>query len=109
MQSQQQKQQKQKQFKDSIVDLSKFQNKRILVKFSGTREGKNYSLCTYSEFICIASGILKGWDKLLNIILDDCTDNQQRHLGLVMCRGTSVVVIIPEEGKEQVSNPFLIG
>ncbi|KAI6198310.1 U6 snRNA-associated Sm-like protein LSm7, protein [Aphelenchoides fujianensis] len=42
--------------KESIVELSKFIDKRVRVKFQGGRE---------------ATGILKGYDALLNLVLDD--------------------------------------
>ena len=32
---------------------------------------------------------------------------ETRNLGLVVCRGTSVVLICPADGVEQISNPFL--
>lgn len=34
------------------------------------------------------------------------TDNV-RQLGLVVCRGTQVVVVCPVEGMEAIANPFL--
>ncbi|WKY06122.1 hypothetical protein Q1695_006377 [Nippostrongylus brasiliensis] len=45
--------------KESIVDLSRFIDKKIRVKFQGGRE---------------ASGILKGYDALLNLVLDNCVE-----------------------------------
>ena len=30
-----------------------------------------------------------------------------RHLGLVLCRGTSVVIICPADGMEAIANPFV--
>lgn len=48
--------QKDKKRKESILDLSKYLDKAIRVKFSGGRE---------------ASGILKGFDQLLNLVLDN--------------------------------------
>ena len=42
--------------KESILDLSRFIDKQIRVKFAGGRE---------------CSGLLKGYDPLLNIVLDD--------------------------------------
>ena len=32
-----------------------------------------------------------------------------RDLGLVVCRGTSVVLICPADGMEQIQNPFIQG
>lgn len=48
--------QKDRKRKESIVDLSRYLDKNIRVKFAGGRE---------------ASGILKGYDPLLNLVLDD--------------------------------------
>ncbi|KAM9731819.1 U6 snRNA-associated Sm-like protein LSm7 isoform 3-T3 [Dama dama] len=133
---------KEKKKKESILDLSKYIDKTIRVKFQGGRE---------------ASGILKGFDPLLNLVLDGtieymrglcshcgrragCTglspelflslsvllqrscqwtggsgdpDDQYkltedtRQLGLVVCRGTSVVLICPQDGMEAIPNPFI--
>ena len=33
--------------------------------------------------------------------------DDRRALGLVVCRGTTVVLICPAEGMEQISNPFV--
>lgn len=41
--------------KENILDLSKYADKSIIVKFSGGRE---------------VSGVLKGWDQLMNLVLD---------------------------------------
>jgi U6 snRNA-associated Sm-like protein LSm7 len=68
-------------------------------------------------------GTLKGCDGLLNIVLDDCTEYlrdpsdlsrlldppQTRALGLVVCRGTNVFVLCPEDGFQSIENPFLGG
>ncbi|KAI1304974.1 U6 snRNA-associated Sm-like protein LSm7 [Halotydeus destructor] len=90
--------------KESIVDLSRFLDKQIRVKFLGGRE---------------AQGILKGYDPLLNLVLDNCTEfvrdaddpfkltDEMRSLGLVVCRGTGVVVVSPVDGFEQIANPFI--
>jgi U6 snRNA-associated Sm-like protein LSm7 len=64
-------------------------------------------------------GVLKGYDTLVNLVLDDClellrdpedpykTTDQTRKLGLVVCKGTSVTLIHPSEGTEEIANPFL--
>lgn len=90
--------------KESILDLSKYMNKAIHVKFSAGRE---------------VSGILRGYDPLLNLVLDGCVEylrdpddnfkitEDERQLGLVVCRCTSIVVICPMDGKESIPNPFL--
>lgn len=50
---------KEKKRKESILDLSKYLEKNIRVKFAGGRE---------------AAGILKGYDPLLNLVLDNTTE-----------------------------------
>ena len=86
---------KEKRRKESILDLSKYLEKTIRVKFAGGRE---------------AAGVLKGYDPLLNLVLDNTTEHLRdpdepyklaentRNLGLVVCRGTSVVLICPQDG-----------
>uniref|UniRef100_A0A182QZG3 U6 snRNA-associated Sm-like protein LSm7 n=1 Tax=Anopheles farauti TaxID=69004 RepID=A0A182QZG3_9DIPT len=94
---------KEKRRKESILDLSKYLEKTIRVKFSGGRE---------------AAGVLKGYDPLLNLVLDNTIEflrdpddyklaDDTRHLGLVVCRGTSVVLICPQDGMESIQNPFI--
>lgn len=89
--------------KETILDLSRYLDKKIRVKFSGGRE---------------VSGVLKGYDPLLNLVLDSTvefmreTDDvktsvpETRALGLVVCRGTSVILILPQDGLEEIQNPF---
>lgn len=95
---------KEKRRKESILDLSKYLEKTIRVKFAGGRE---------------AAGVLKGYDPLLNLVLDNTTEHLRdpdepyklaedtRTLGLVVCRGTSVVLICPQDGMEAIQNPFV--
>lgn len=95
---------KEKRRKESILDLSKYLEKNIRVKFAGGRE---------------AAGILKGYDPLLNLVLDNTIEflrdsdesykvaEDTRNLGLVVCRGTSVVLICPQDGMESIQNPFI--
>merc|ERR1711935_88080 len=73
--------------KESILDLSKYLDKEIRVKFQGGRE---------------TQGVLKGYDQLLNLVIDSTSEQlrdmespfgpstETRQLGLVVCRGTSV-------------------
>ncbi|KAF8565319.1 hypothetical protein P879_05843 [Paragonimus westermani] len=90
--------------KESIIDLSKYLDKRIRVKFTGGRE---------------AIGILKGCDNLHNMVLDCTTEflrdpddphrltEDTRELGLVVCRGPSVELVCPADGMESIPNPFV--
>ena len=90
--------------KESILELNRFIDNQIKVKFAGGRE---------------SSGTLKGFDSLLNIVLDDTIEylldpddpykltQDTRHLGLVVCRGTTVTLICPMYGMESIANPFV--
>ncbi|XP_021563974.1 U6 snRNA-associated Sm-like protein LSm7 [Carlito syrichta] len=69
--------------------------------------------------VLTTSGILKGFDPLLNLVLDGTIEYMRdpddqykltedtRQLGLVVCRGTSVVLICPQDGMEAIPNPFI--
>lgn len=90
--------------KDPILDLAKYIDQPVRVKFHGGRE---------------VHGFLKGYDQLVNLVLDDCIEflrdasdeyrltEETRKIGLVVCRGTSVMLISPVEGTEEIANPFL--
>ncbi|KAI1131024.1 like-Sm domain-containing protein [Nemania abortiva] len=85
--------------KENILDLSKYMDKKITVKFNGGRE---------------VTGTLKGYDALMNLVLDDVQEVMRdeegteatRSLGLVVARGTLLVVISPVDGSEEIENPF---
>ncbi|MCJ1247146.1 Sm-like protein lsm7 [Trapelia coarctata] len=85
--------------KENILDLSKYMDKQINVKFNGGRE---------------VVGTLKGYDQLMNLVLDDVQEllrddegnESSRALGLMVARGTLLVLISPVDGSEQISNPF---
>ncbi|KAH6630061.1 hypothetical protein B0J18DRAFT_420092 [Chaetomium sp. MPI-SDFR-AT-0129] len=86
--------------KENILDLKKYMDKRITVKFNGGRE---------------ATGTLKGYDALMNLVLDEVEEvlrddegnEVTRALGLVVVRGTLLVVLSPVDGSEVIANPFL--
>jgi len=90
--------------KGSILDLNKYMDQSIKVKFSGGRE---------------VTGILKGYDPLLNLVLDECveslrdpfdpykTSGETRSLGLVVARGTAVMMVAPMDGTMEIANPFI--
>ncbi|EEP82193.1 conserved hypothetical protein [Uncinocarpus reesii 1704] len=96
--SQQQQQEKPK--KENILDLTKYMDKEVHVKFSGGRE---------------VTGTLKGYDQLMNLVLDDVKEimrddegnDSTRSLGLIVARGTLLVLISPVDGSEEIANPFL--
>uniref|UniRef100_A0A8C2QCA5 LSM7 protein n=1 Tax=Cricetulus griseus TaxID=10029 RepID=A0A8C2QCA5_CRIGR len=82
---------KEKKKKESILDLSKYIDKTIRVKFQGGRE------------VPLACHPLFPPDPDDQYKLTEDT----RQLGLVVCRGTSVVLICPQDGMEAIPNPFV--
>mmetsp|Transcript_11365 Transcript_11365/g.37358 ORF Transcript_11365/g.37358 Transcript_11365/m.37358 type:complete len:98 (-) Transcript_11365:201-494(-) len=90
--------------KGSILNLEKYLDKEVSVKFQGGREVR---------------GLLKGFDQLVNVVLDDCveflrdpedpyrTTDKTRKLGLVVCRGLQVSLVSPTDGHEEIANPFV--
>jgi U6 snRNA-associated Sm-like protein LSm7 len=75
-------------------------DKEVKVKFNGGRE---------------VSGMLKGYDQLMNLVLDDVKESMRddegnettRSLGLIVARGTLIVLISPADGSEEIANPFV--
>lgn len=75
-------------------------DKEITVKFNGGRE---------------VVGTLKGYDQLMNLVLDDVKEvmrddegnESSRPLGLIVARGTLLVLISPVDGSEEIANPFV--
>lgn len=66
---------------------------------------------------CTVTGKLKGYDQLLNLVIEDAVETLRdlvdgsltkstRALGTTVCRGTSVMVVSLEDGTQEVSNPF---
>ncbi|KAI5858631.1 hypothetical protein BZA05DRAFT_326691, partial [Tricharina praecox] len=86
--------------REAILDLAKFRDKAITVKFNGGRE---------------VVGILKGFDQLMNLVLDEVKETLRddegnehtRELGLVVARGPMLTLISPVDGSERIENPFL--
>ena len=80
-------------------------------------------------------GRLKGFDTLVNLVLDECIEyirgkkhaeaalysvtlcsdpddpykltNETRQLGLIVCRGTAVTLVCPCDGMMEIANPFI--
>ncbi|CAI7660512.1 hypothetical protein N7533_009374 [Penicillium manginii] len=86
--------------KENILDLGKYMDKEVQVKFNGGRE---------------VTGTLKGFDQLMNLVLDDVKESMRddegnqttRSLGLIVARGTLIVLISPADGSEEIPNPFV--
>ena len=89
--------------KDSILELAKMMDATVRVKCLGGRE---------------LQGILRGYDDLVNLVLDECDEylrdpedpqritDKTRKLGLVVVRGTQVSLVSPQDGVEEIANPF---
>lgn len=69
--------------REAILDLSKYVNERIRVKFTGGREGTYFHHDAYHDLIDVVllflkvNGILKGYDQLLNLVLDEVEEDIQ--------------------------------
>ena len=63
--------------KENILDLTKYMDKEIAVKFNGGREGACDFFILGKETVLIGAclrtvtGTLKGYDQLMNLVLDD--------------------------------------
>ena len=85
-------QQQEKPKKENILDLSKYMDKEVRVKFNGGREGRSTPVISAFYFIvffiftfyflgstnqCIVVGTLKGFDQLMNLVLDDVKESMR--------------------------------
>ncbi|KAL9652586.1 hypothetical protein ABK040_000153 [Willaertia magna] len=95
--------------RENILDLNQYLGKAVIIKFIGGRE---------------VFGTLRGFDTMMNVVLDDCSefirDNEDHHkrktddnnkqyirkLGIVVCRGTSLMHLCPLDNTEEIANPF---
>ncbi|WRT63534.1 uncharacterized protein IL334_000439 [Kwoniella shivajii] len=83
--------------RESILNLAQYVDQSVRVKFMGGRE---------------VIGILKGYDQLMNLVMDDVVEEyenntlQPRNLGLVVLRGPNIVLISPTDGSAEIENPF---
>jgi U6 snRNA-associated Sm-like protein LSm7 len=137
--------------KENILDLGKYVDKRIVVKFTGGREGGillsalgirgliggGSGLRMSANASKLVNGTLKGYDALMNLVLDDVQEvlrgilisppfpvlivqlliylcysddegnTSSRSLGLVVARGTLLVLVSPVDGSEEIANPFV--
>jgi hypothetical protein len=69
--------------REAILDLGKYSGERIRVKFTGGREGLATTLArillnalTMCRLYAV-TGILKGYDQLLNLVLDEVEEHLQ--------------------------------
>ncbi|XP_049849186.1 probable small nuclear ribonucleoprotein G [Schistocerca gregaria] len=65
-------------------DLKKFMEKRLLVKINGGRQ---------------VTGILRGYDQYLNLVLDNAVEEvsstERNQMGSTFIRGSSVLMVEP--------------
>lgn len=90
--------------REAILDLAKYKDQRIRVKFTGGRQ---------------VVGTLTGYDQIMNLVLSDTEETlrddddpnvltqQTRKLGQVIVRGPLLLTISPVDGSEVISNPFI--
>lgn len=63
---------------------------------------------------CAAIGVLKGYDQLMNLVLDDVeeilhdpetgnTTDEKRSLGLAVLRGPTITLVSPADGMEMIA------
>ena len=69
-------------------------------------------------FCFIVVGVLKGYDQLTNLVLDNTVEmvrdtldaykltDETRAIGLSVVRGTSVLTIASTDNEEEIANPF---
>lgn len=93
--AQQQQQQQEKPKKENILDLSKYMDKEVNVKFNGGRESESLLISPnvsgfsgLSDELVAVSGILKGYDQLMNLVLDDVKETM---------RGMSATALLSSE------------
>jgi U6 snRNA-associated Sm-like protein LSm7 len=138
--------------KENILDLNKYMDKSVTVKFNGGREGefffslvgKRESLALtfhlfsdrhaqrlrpidepgprqcergHSRYVPEHCGLLRmprnyhlfKWNKKTNNPSDEEGNTSTRSLGLLVARGTLLVLISPVDGSEEIENPFVQG
>ncbi|BAO38356.1 Sm-like protein lsm7 [Kluyveromyces marxianus] len=87
--------------RESIINLSQYKDTIVRVKFAGGR---------------LVTGILKGYDELMNLVLDETVEyardpedetvilkDQKKDIGLVVIRGTALLSLCSLEGAEIIS------
>ena len=122
--------------KESNLELAKLVDSKVRVKCLGLVYFLIHSVGIVCHFwICLVHqigsllfffrrgrelvGTLRGYDDLVNLVVDDCDEflrdendltritNHKRNLGLVVIRGTQVSLVSPNDGTEEISNPFV--
>ncbi|KAJ1985155.1 hypothetical protein H4R33_004141 [Dimargaris cristalligena] len=71
--------------KATIPELKDYMEKRLLVQLNGRRR---------------VTGILRGYDPFMNIVLDDATEeisSDRKDIGMIVIRGNSIEVLEAQE------------
>lgn len=91
--------------KEAILDLNKFKDQKVVVKFIGGRQ---------------VVGVLKGFDQLMNLVLEDVSEQlrdpeddavlteKTRDFKVVVVRGPLLLTLSPLDGTESIENPFVV-
>ena len=70
--------------RESILDLSKYLNSIIHVELSGGRKGIMFTLIN-SDLLLLVKGVLKGFDQLNNLVLEQAIEENGNYLFLFLC------------------------
>ncbi|XP_059070032.1 sm-like protein LSM7 [Cryptomeria japonica] len=85
----------------------------------GVQTGVRMKLRKIHAWIDFPPGTLKCYNQLLNLVLDEAveflrdqddplkTSDQMTPLGLIVCRGTAVMLVAPTDGTDEIANPFV--
>lgn len=86
--------------REAILNLAKYKDSKVCVKLMGGR---------------MVTGVLKGYDQIMNLVLDETMENlrdpedpsvilkdKTRNLGLIVIRGTVLLSLRPCEGSEMI-------
>ena len=63
--------------KENILDLTKYMDKQVNVKFNGGRESEFLHPNSDSGLQFLVVGTLKGYDQLMNLVLDDVKETMR--------------------------------
>jgi U6 snRNA-associated Sm-like protein LSm7 len=81
---------------NNAIHLAKLLDKSIDVKLAGGRE---------------VTGVLKGYDQLLNLVLDEAEEKLRDVADTTKLSGEvrklGLMVVVPTDGTESIENPFL--
>lgn len=82
--------------KENILDLTKYMDKEITVKFNGGREGMHPYLQVYANPANHQSvtGTLKGYDQLMNLVLDSVKEITRGEVGVLSILSSRILMAL---------------